>query len=60
MSQHQPSKFNVVMWMNQPSRHQEDLAAEMRGLGIGLIVIYASQLRKERKEIGWHLDASAQ
>lgn len=47
------------MWMNQPSRHQEDLAAEMRRLGVSVTVIYASPLRKERKEIGWEVHASA-
>lgn len=47
------------MWMNQPSRHQEDLAAEMRRLGVNFETIYASRLRKDRKEIGWEVDANA-
>lgn len=41
--------------MNQPSRHQEDLAAEMRRLGVSFEVIYVSPLRKERREIGWEI-----
>ena len=47
------------MWMNQPSPHQEDLSREMVASGTKLSVIYASGLRKERRDIGWEIDADA-
>ena len=43
------------MWMNQPSLHQEQLSSELVAHGVNLKVVYASGLRKERKEIGWQV-----
>lgn len=45
--------------MNQPSAHQEDLSAELVARGADLRVVYASGLRKARKEIGWRVNADA-
>lgn len=47
------------MWMNQPSSHQEDLSAELVAQGADLRVVYASKLRKARKEIGWQVKPDA-
>jgi glycosyltransferase involved in cell wall biosynthesis len=49
--------LDVLMWMNQPSPHQEQLSSELTAHGVDLKVVYASGLRKERKEIGWQVDA---
>ena len=48
------------MWMNQPSKHQEELAVEMRQQGVNLLVVYVSPLRKERAAIGWAVHTDAQ
>lgn len=45
--------------MNQPSTHQEDLSAELIAQGADLRVVYASELRKARKEIGWQVKNDA-
>lgn len=45
--------------MNQPSAHQEDLSTELTAHGADLRVVYASGLRKARKEIGWQVKADA-
>ncbi len=47
------------MWMNQPSTHQEDLSAELIARGADLGVVYASALRKTRREIGWQVKTDA-
>ena len=44
------------MWMNQPSSHQEHLSSELRLQGAALVVVYASPVRKQRKEIGWEIE----
>jgi glycosyltransferase involved in cell wall biosynthesis len=48
------------MWMNQPSPHQEQLSSELIAQGVKLKVVYASGLRRERKEIGWEVDSDPQ
>ena len=48
--------LEIVMWMNQPSPHQDDLSAELIRQGAKLTVIYASRLRADRQQIGWEVD----
>ena len=48
--------LEIVMWMNQPSPHQDHLSAELIRQGAKLTVIYASRLRADRQQIGWEVD----
>jgi len=57
VSERQTTGLEVVMWMNQPSPHQQHLSSELLHRGANLTVVYVSRLRQERKEIGWEVDA---
>lgn len=51
--------LEIVMWMNQPSPHQDNLSAELIRQGAKLTVIYASRLRVDRQQLGWEVDELA-